>query len=810
MFSIYADGKLLNVPPEEVLTVLSPKLTLEMGKAGSLEFSLAPNHLYYDALRKLKTSVAVYLDEDELFCGRVLSHSRNLRNVKRVYAEGDLAYLVDSVQKPEKFAGTTHALFERIVDAHNAQLEPEKQFAVGIINIEDREIIISGLSDDIADAETGDFDYKQIAINAASGDWPTTYDYIESTLITYCGGYLRTRRVDGTTYLDLVTDYGNHATQEIAFGTNLLDLTEETADEEAFTVLIPLGDDGLTIASVNQGNPALEDAQGIEQYGRIVKTHVFDNVTEAATLLENAQRFLANRENVPITFTIQAVDLHLIDPDIQEIHVGDLVRVRSAPHRITEQLTCTRIEYDLENPANNTYTFGNPKQTLTQRYRKDKQKTDNASSGGGGSGTAGQAADDKAKDSLKTFFEEWIRVDPDNPDGHVSLGTAYKELKDAKEVIKREAGIDFDVTPESGRPNASIYALRKDVDDVDGRTINNSAQIAIVANELKSEIDARAAWGEGLNSSYSELLLRVDKDGKAIADLRASHGQSLANLELRANNLEASAVLKADYDANRGEDSQRFAAIELTASEQGTTILAQADTIKSKASTYTLDTKVAEINAEIADINAETLNIKADIVNINAEITNVRTLIADEIDAVKADIGWLEAKTMTVNGLVAGTVVATQSVRAPSIYKNGYMVATEIYVQNMLGSYATQDYVDSRNAWGSSMGNYKLCTIGGSTVGVSTNGHTHSDYCTEARVLELIAAAIIPWANVSDKPSEYNPTSHRHSFSVNKTMAFEHRHDVTVNGLSYTSDKQATNKDVVISYSSNTGYAGGS
>jgi phage minor structural protein len=513
VFYIYADGKLLNQPLEDSLIVMSPKLTLEMGKAGSLEFALPPNNAHYNALRKLKTLITVDLDETELFRGRVLSHDRNFNNVKKIFAEGDLAYLVDSVQKPEKFTGTTHELFRKIIAAHNAQMDAEKRFTVGNITVEDRSVVITGQSEEIEDLETGSFDYRQIAINSTSNDWPTSYDYIVSCLIEYCGGYLRTRRVGNTTYIDLVADYGNTATQDIELGTNILDLTEEATAEEVFTVLIPIGDENLTIASVNGGSEELVDSAAVDLYGRIVKTHVFENVNQASTLLENAQRFMANHENVPITFTIRAVDMHLVDPAVQEIHVGDRVRVRSAPHGVSGLFTCTRIEYDLENPANNTYTFGNPRQTLTQRYRKDKRKSDVDSATGGGSGGAGGAggaAAEEAKEGLQELFDAWINVDPET--AHIDLGTLYQKVLDQKTILEVKTGIDLDSVPLPGAPNVNIYSMRQAVDDIDGRVTQNSANIQLFTDELRSEIDARAAWSEevdGLHLRQTRLVKRL-------------------------------------------------------------------------------------------------------------------------------------------------------------------------------------------------------------------------------------------------------------------------------------------------------------
>ena len=111
MFYLYADGKLISQPLEDSLIVLSPRLTLELGKAGSFEFSMPPTNAYYGEMRKLKTMITANLDDTELFRGRVLSHDRRFNNVKKIYAEGELAYLVDSVQKTERYVGTTHDLF---------------------------------------------------------------------------------------------------------------------------------------------------------------------------------------------------------------------------------------------------------------------------------------------------------------------------------------------------------------------------------------------------------------------------------------------------------------------------------------------------------------------------------------------------------------------------------------------------------------------------------------------------------------------------------------------------------------------------
>lgn len=435
MFQIYVGDVLVYEPGDYNLALLTPKLTVEMGKAGSLEFTAPAAHPYMDLLKQLTKPVSVDLDGKKIFRGRILSETRTFFNQREVYCEGDLSYLVDSVQKAVKYNGKTHALFNQIIANHNARMPAEKQFTVGNITVENRDIILTGQSDDISQ-----YDYKQIAINSIVDNWNTTYDYIETCLISYCGGYLVTRQVNGVNYIDWINDYTNTATQEIVFGENLLDLTDESSAEDIFTVLIPLGDDNLTVKTVNNNSDEIVDAAKVAKYGRIIKTNVFNNVTNAQTLLENGRRYLANNGDVPVTLTLTAVDLHSVYPEIEAIHLGDRVYIRSDPHELSQYLTCTKIEYDLEKPENTVYTFGREKQSLTQRYREDKRAQNdtysNSADGGYGigSGYGGygaidegvQEAETKTDTKLNNFYDEWIDYDPDHPDGKISLGALAK------------------------------------------------------------------------------------------------------------------------------------------------------------------------------------------------------------------------------------------------------------------------------------------------------------------------------------------------------------------------------------------------
>ena len=612
MFKIYADGHILYEPLNDELIISDPQLTLEMGKAGSLQFVLPPTNRYYDQLHQLKTKVSVEWDGVELFRGRVLSITRNFNNLRTVYCEGDLAYLLDTVQKGERYEGKTHDFFKKIIAQHNERIkDPEKQFTVGNITIENRDILISGESDEIQDAETGKFDYRQIAINAMSGEWKPTMDYIEDNLIEYTGGYLRTRRQNGVTYIDLVMDYGNKAAQNIEFGKNMLDLTEEISAEDSFTVLIPLGDEGLTIATVNDGSDELVDEAGVERFGRIVKSHVFDSVTKPETLFENAQRFLANHENAPITLTVEAVDMHFVDADATPIYVGDKIRVNSAPHGMKDELTCTKIEYDLEDPTNNTYTFGTPKQTMTERYRKDQAKQSSssksnaahASGGGGGAGGISNFLEQNTEDQLQSFYDAWINVDESL--GHIDLGTLYKNVNQNR--------TDFDM--KSSEWDASIELHTETLDKLGDSMSKAETNITMLTNQNKAQIELNAKYGDRISA----------------VEILASKNESSINLHTETLDTLSDSMSKAETNITM-LTNQNEAQIELNAA---------------------YDKKIATISAT-ADKNESAIKLKADKVYVENEIEAVKgsfnTVITDRLGATSGTIRIIRCQKIYVTG----------------------------------------------------------------------------------------------------------------------------------------------------------------
>lgn len=290
-----------------------------------------------------------FIPETEVFSGRVLHSEKDFYNRKYVYCEGELSYLLDSIQRPYSFQGNIPELVFLFIDNHNNQVDSNKHFTVGNITVTDPN------------------DY----INRESSQYPNTLDELNKKLIDTHGGYLKIRKENDVRYLDYLAESGKTSSQTIEFGTNLIDITEYITAENVFTVLIPLGakqedETKLTIESVNNGKDYIEDETGISLFGRIEKVQEWEDVTIADNLLKKGKEFLKSGIEMAVSLQLKAIDMHLLNVDAESISIGDNVRVISPPHNIDTLFQCSKIELDLLEPDKSVYTFGVNFTSLTE------------------------------------------------------------------------------------------------------------------------------------------------------------------------------------------------------------------------------------------------------------------------------------------------------------------------------------------------------------------------------------------------------------------------------------------------------------
>lgn len=363
MYKAYLDGEILYHPNMlEEFPLNTGKVSLELNKTGTFTFSLYSNNKRYDDIKKMKSIVKVYDDDFRLFRGRVLNTKRGFYNELQVTCEGELAFLLDTKQRPYNFEGSVEEFFTFVVENHNASCsDEEKKFKVGRVTVTDPN------------------DY----IVRADSTYMNTLDTLTNKLVKELGGYLWTREEEDGVYIDYLADFEEMNTQHIKFGENLLNFEEIVKGQDIATVIIPLGcklkdTDGnetgerLTIAEINDGLDYICSQEAIEKFGWIEKIVEFDDVTIVENLLRKGSEELANSIHLTRTIDLSGVDLHVLNLKIQAFRLGRYTFVESPPHDFAEHFLTRKQEIDILNPANNKLLLGDERKTFV-----DKQVSDN-------------------------------------------------------------------------------------------------------------------------------------------------------------------------------------------------------------------------------------------------------------------------------------------------------------------------------------------------------------------------------------------------------------------------------------------------
>lgn len=341
-YRIYADGWLLHDDRLADYQVTDARLDLELNKTGSFSFSIYPDHVYFSKPAILKTIVDVYQDDELLFRGRIFDEDVGFYNERKFACEGDLAFLLDSIQRPSEYVGNAADYFRELISAHNSQVEEAKRFRIGNVTI------------------TGANTWRQ--------DHVSTWIAIEN-LLQDNGGYLQTRMQNGAIYIDYLQEISKLSSQTVNFGDNLIDLNKIRKSDGIATALIPLGaklkdendqetDNRLTIAAVNGGLDYIIDAAAEGEFGRIFTTAIWNDITDANILLTAGREHLAKIKTGVESIELSAADLSKTGQNVGSFRIGSQVRVISKPHGIDELFLISKQSIALFDPAGNSLTLG--------------------------------------------------------------------------------------------------------------------------------------------------------------------------------------------------------------------------------------------------------------------------------------------------------------------------------------------------------------------------------------------------------------------------------------------------------------------
>lgn len=405
MYEIYAypygnpDAKLLLYRPNDPQAlVLSPKLTREVSKGGSLVFTMTRDHAQYDMLQKLSTVVQVRRDGKEIWRGRVLKHEADFYNRRVVYCEGALSYFNDSSITPFNYKGTLRQFLQHLIDAHNDQVKSKmKCFQLGTVTAALGNLVV----------QFGDADQYGVG-----EDYGKVWDILDKLVLKVFGGYFYCG-FDAATgynvlnYCDQAVEAKRQTAQKIEYGRNLLNLSETTDATDLYTRIYPIGNkhtvdtskwyyklmwwrdpskdkheerwgimeaDAATVAqylpasgySYNLEEGWIQNDTAVQKFGIITRIVELDTDSANDTFAAGVQALQQNYA-MKTSYVIRAVDFVDVGYDTDRLDFSMYSHIISKPHSVDAVMLCTKLVEPLEKPAQKEFTFGMTRRTLTDR-----------------------------------------------------------------------------------------------------------------------------------------------------------------------------------------------------------------------------------------------------------------------------------------------------------------------------------------------------------------------------------------------------------------------------------------------------------
>lgn len=554
MYKIFAypfgnpnDKRLIYAPNNRNALVLSPKLTREVSKGGSLSFTMTRDHEQYESLQKMSTCITVEQDDKEIWRGRVLSHEADWYNRRVIYCEGALSYFNDSAITPFNYEGKLAQFLQHLIDAHNQQCGnmKMKRFELGTVTAALGDLVV----------HYGDRDSYGVG-----EDYGSTWNIIDKMVLKVYGGYAYCtyNPVTGNNvlnYCDQAFEADRLVNQTIEYGVNLLDFTEKTDTNSLFTRVYPMGSkhtveetkwkwkflwwgekytesheerygiSGTDAATINKYLPKgysyrLDSSDGdcgwiqndaaAAKFGIVSSLGEYDTDSDNDTFAAGVQDLQKNSLMVT-SYTVKAVDLRDAGYDKDRLTFASYAHIISRPHSIDVIMLCTKLVEPLDQPDKKEYTFGMTRQTLTDRQVANLGRTnlldeDTASAEKYQQSTLNQLfkyqksndkrvdeVDKKAGEAAKTATN-FLEFTPEN-----GLIVRHDQLPNKRVQITNDG-----IKVLSGSSMVNIKSDSISITDGNGSCTINSGKITFYG------IRNARIWDFGNNSSFGAQTIQLD------------------------------------------------------------------------------------------------------------------------------------------------------------------------------------------------------------------------------------------------------------------------------------------------------------
>ncbi|MGQ7392195.1 phage tail spike protein [Streptococcus suis] len=369
-------GTLLHETQLDGDKVSAGRLEQSLSEIGTFEFELMYDHPLYNQIEPITGLVKIVnkYDKEVEFYGRVLKPDAGMDSTglfaKTFVCESVLGYLQDSTQTFQRVTNNgVEDYLRRIIDVHNGQVEPHKQFKIGRVTVPNQ----------------SDVPYRFIG-------YDTTFETIKTYLVGRMGGYIQLRLEDDGMYLDYLKDVGQDMSSPIQLGTNIETARRELDLSNLITRLVPLGSDldkdtqdeetgqyvvreRVTINGVNGGRSYIEDPELVRQFGIIQRPMDWTEIKDARILLERGKQYMANQKIAISAWSVSVVELYLIDHSFEKFKIGNTHPIDNAPLSGVERLQIIKKVIDVTQPESVDLTVGADSMTLSKFQLQQQEAT---------------------------------------------------------------------------------------------------------------------------------------------------------------------------------------------------------------------------------------------------------------------------------------------------------------------------------------------------------------------------------------------------------------------------------------------------
>lgn len=369
-------GTLLHETQLDGDKVSAGRLEQSLSDIGTFEFELMYDHPLYNQIEPITGLVKIVnkYDKEVEFYGRVLKPDAGMDSTglfaKTFVCESVLGYLQDSTQTFQRVTNNgVEDYLRRIIDVHNGQVEPHKQFKIGRVTVPNQ----------------SDTPYRYIG-------YETTFETIKTYLVGRMGGYIQLRLEDDGMYLDYLKNVGQDMASPIQLGTNIETARRELDLSNLITRLVPLGADldkdirdeetgqyvvreRVTINGVNGGRSYIEDPELVRQFGIIQRPMDWTEIKDARILLQRGQQYMDNQKIAISAWSVSVVELYLIDHSFEKFKIGNTHPIDNAPLSGVERLQIIKKVIDVTQPESVDLTVGADSMTLSKFQLQQQEAT---------------------------------------------------------------------------------------------------------------------------------------------------------------------------------------------------------------------------------------------------------------------------------------------------------------------------------------------------------------------------------------------------------------------------------------------------